>query len=138
MFKGETSMRFGKGPFGPPPTVEHFSTSFVRPDAFRFEFRAPGAGQMTFVVWKQAELEKAAVPNRIVERELDELLFTVAPISHGSALTVPALLMSERFHGKGLFASLGSVRLRGEEKVDGRRAFRIDAVLREDQFSIWI
>ena len=59
-------------------------------------------------------------------------------VSHGSALTVPALLLPDLFHGKGLFASLAEVKLNGEEKVDGHRAFKIEATLQDDDLKFWV
>ena len=135
--EGEVSTKFDTG-FSR-PQIDHFSTAFVRPDSFRFELRASlGNKENRYVAWKAGNLEKAGWPIGVRQERIDETLVSLFGVSHGSALTVPALLLPDLFHGKGLFASLTEVRLNGEEKIDGHRAFKIEATLQDESFKLWI
>jgi len=141
---GETSTiiaEHGTKPGVRRPVVEHFLTAFVRPDAFRFEFQI-GSIQMDerFIAWKGGRSEKRYGPDQMVmsQFELSEMLMGMFNPSHGTALRVPALLMPEIFHGKGLFASLTDLKFIREEKIDRRRAFKIEALLENDPFNLWI
>ena len=118
---------------------EYFSTAFVRPDAFRFEFRAGMVSpDLRFIAWKFGPLEKSYRASVFQLAPVDDTLLTLFQQSRGSSVTVPALLMPDLFHGPGLFASFTSVKLNGEEKIDGRRTFRIEAQLRSEPLTLWI
>ncbi len=121
------------------PMIYRFSTAFVRPAAFRFELRSGvGNKESRYVAWKAGDLEKAAWPIGVRQESIDETLLGLSGVSQGSALTVPALLLPDLFRGKGLFASLGEITLHGEEKVDGHRAFKIEAALQDDDLKFWV
>lgn len=119
------------------PMVQNFKTAFVRPDKFRFEFRS-NIRETRFVAWKDGTLEFAEWPTGVRPAELEETLLNLFTDSRSSSVTVPALLFPEVFPGRGLFASLGSVKLSGEEKIDGRRAFKIQASLQDAPFTLWV
>jgi VWFA-related protein len=121
---------------GSKPMVQDFTTAFLRPDKFRFEFLAHRGAR--FVVWKAGALEFAEWPAGVRPAEIDETLLNLFMTSHGAAVTVPALLFPEVFHGPGLFASLASIKLSGEEKIDGHRAFKIQAYLQNEPFTLWV
>jgi VWFA-related protein len=137
--EGETTTSIGTKGSTSRPLTESFSTAFVRPDAFRFDFQA-GSPQfdIRFIAWKAGPLEKAYRHSGMSSGELDDTLLSMSGPSHGSSMTVPALLLRERFHGKGLFASLTDLKLAREEKIDGHRAFRIEGRLENDPFTLWI
>jgi VWFA-related protein len=139
--EGDTSTFIGIDKIKPGryrPYIEHFITAFVRPDAFRFEFYAGRQIRVRFVAWKSGPLEKFYSPNRMPQDNLNEMLMGLFLPSHGTALRVPALLMPDRFHGKGLFASLTDLKLGREEKIEGHQAFKIEARLENDPFNLWI
>jgi len=142
--EGETSTtmaRAGARPGLMRPFVETFSTAFVRPDAFRFEFHAgPPTVDRRYIAWKTETSVKRYGPDLIVigPNDLGGTLMGMFAPTHGAALRVPALLMPELFHGSGLFASLTDLKLGGEEKIDRRRVFRIEARLESDQFNVWV
>src|SRR5215831_4420391 len=136
--EGEVSTRVFAGP-APRPMIEHFSTAFVRPDAFRFEFRAGmGSREMRFIAWKSGQLEKSYRLQILQQSPVNDTLLSLFEQSRGSSLTVPALLMPGLFHGPGLFASFTSVKLNGEEKLEGRRAFKIEAELQDEPLTLWV
>ena len=121
------------------PMVYRFSTAFVRPAAFRFEVRSgSGNKESRYVAWKAGELEKAGWPIGVRHESIDETLLGLFGISNGSSLTVPALLLPDLFRGRGLFASLSEITLHGDEKVDGHRAFKIEAALQDDDLKFWV
>jgi VWFA-related protein len=135
--EGEVSLRTMAGLS--PAWVEHFSTAFVRPDDFRFELRAGAtAHEQRFIIWKSGAMEKSYRASIFQRSPLDDALLSIFGLSRGSSLTVPALLMPDLFHGPGLFASFTSVKLNGEEKIDGRRAFKIEAQLQDQSMTLWI
>jgi VWFA-related protein len=143
--EGETStiIEIGGGPKPVPsrPIIEYFLTAFVRPDAFRFEFQnGPPRMGSRLIAWKGGRSEERYGTNQIQASpiELDEMLMGMFVPTHGSSLTVPALLMPDRFHGKGLFASLTDLKLGKEGKINGRRAFKIEARLENDPFNLWV
>jgi len=121
------------------PMIYRFSTAFVRPAAFRFELHT-GVGNKgsRYVAWKAGDLEKAGWPIGVRHESIDEALLGLFGASQGSSLTVPALLFPGLFHGQGLFASLAELKLNGNEKVDGHRAFKIEAALQDEPFKLWI
>ena len=121
------------------PMIYPFSTAFVRPAAFRFELHT-GVGNKgsRYVAWKAGDLEKAGWPIGVRQEPIDEGLLDLFGTSNGSSLTVPGLLFPGLFQGKGLFASLAELKLNGDEKVDGRRAFKIETTLQGDPFKLWI
>jgi VWFA-related protein len=143
--EGETSTIMGIGggarPLASRPFLESFSTAFVRPDSFRFEFRAgPPQIDRRYIAWKTERMVKRFGPDLIVigPNDLGGTLMGMFAPTHGDSMTVPALLMPELFHGKGLFASLTDLKLGREEKIDGRRAFKIEARLLNDPFNLWV
>src|SRR2546423_570402 len=103
-----------------------FSTAFVRPASFRFEFsrrrivtgtisrstfgRAPDRtgqnyggreGWDRFIGWKEGEVEKAWWPRNSNEEKapLEGTLLGFGSLSSGAALTIPSLLFPDLFRG---------------------------------------
>ena len=75
-----------------------FSTAFVRPDRFRFEFTDSGLGERTstYVVWTEGAEVRGwwdAQPGVRAMESLKEALGTASGISGGSSTRVPALLL---------------------------------------------
>jgi len=137
--EGDVNTRLVTGSISRGAMLEHFSTAFVRPDDFRFELHiAMASGDGRFIAWKSGSLEKAYRPRIFQQSPIDDTLLTLFEQSRGSSVTVPALLMPDLFHGPGLFASFTSVKLNGEDKIDGRRAIRIEAQLQGGPLSLWI
>src|SRR4051794_3728545 len=66
--EGKTSSVFGRQDvFRTPPFDERFTTAFVRPDAFRFEFdKGATQAHFRFIVWKAGDLERAYSSNQSV------------------------------------------------------------------------
>lgn len=123
--------------------VKPFETSFVRPRAFRFEFRARRGEREwdRFVVWKDEEAVKSwwsLKPGGIPDRPLPEALRAAMGVSGGSARLVPSLLMPELGLGSWT-AALTDPALAGEEEIDGAPTYRITARDPEQRpITLWI
>lgn len=127
----------------------YFRTTFVRPSHLAFELwlnrddkdRKPG-----WVVWKSGDSIKSWVPSnlgaaRSTRREvpLDTALDRLAPPSAGTSLYIPPLLMPSLFRTTDVLSAMSDVRLAGEDKIEGRQAFRLEAKLWGDQeVKLWI
>jgi len=112
--------------------IKPFSTAFVRPSDFRFEYksRRGDEGWDTYVIWRGAETVKTSwtiKPGIETARDLFYALGTAAGVSSLSSVTVPALLMPEQAYGSWI-KSLSSPKLVGEEEVKGRKAHRVEGV----------
>lgn len=75
-----------------------FSTAFVRPDRFRFQFTDPGLGERSsaYIVWTDGTDVRSwwdAKPGVRNAGTLQDALGVAAGISGGSSVRVPALLM---------------------------------------------
>jgi VWFA-related protein len=138
--EGETSTTLGPKSGMAHHLTETFTTAFVRPDAFRFDFQGgSGRASMRFIGWKAGRVEKGYwFGNGMRQSYLNEILMNFVQVTHGSALTVPAMLMPDIFHGKGLLGSLTDAKVTKQEKIGGRRAFKIEARLENEPFKLWI
>jgi hypothetical protein len=109
----------------PPFTsVKPFSTAFVRPDSFRFEYQDEHG---RYLVWANGEVVRTwwDVTAKLGEEESLEMALGVATgVSDGSSHTVPALLMADRIESFGLVDVAGLVSL-GEESLDGVACYRL-------------
>ncbi|HJZ81276.1 MAG TPA: hypothetical protein VKD91_13055, partial [Pyrinomonadaceae bacterium] len=122
----------------------YFRTSFVRPDSFRFElwFNAskPGAAP-PWMVWKNRDLIRSSgTPGGVGVQNLrlDTGLARLAAFSGGGSIIIPQMLLPEFFRTSQLFSLIVDAKVTGEEKVDGRRAFRIEGTLLGLPIKLWI
>ena len=127
----------------------YFRTTFVRPSHLAFELWAnrEDVDRMTgWAVWKSGDSIKSWVPVNVgpgastrKEAPLDIALNRLAPPSAGASLYSPPLLLPSLFRTADLLASMSEVRVAGEDKIDGREAFRIEAKLwGQQQVKLWI
>ena len=81
-------------------TVEKpFTTAFVRPDRFRFEYSVEGQPMDRFVIWAQGETVRTwwgIEPGVHDERTLGVALASATGVSGGSSRRIPGLLLAER------------------------------------------
>ena len=124
------------------PMHQPFSTAFVRPASFRFEFsrRRGKEGWDRYIGWKEGEVEKAWWPANSNEEQspLERTLNGFGSVSNGAALTIPSLLLPNLFRGGSILTSLGELTLAGEDKVEGRKTFRIEATFQGTTVKLWI
>jgi outer membrane lipoprotein-sorting protein len=112
--------------------VKPFSTAFVSPSNFRFEYRnRRGEDEWdAHIVWRDAESVKSwwsIRPGVESPRDLFTALGGAAGVSSGASVTIPTLLMPEGMLGSRI-KSLSGLRLVGEEEVDGGRAYRLEGL----------
>ncbi|MBI5864772.1 MAG: hypothetical protein HZB38_09735 [Planctomycetes bacterium] len=109
-----------------------FKTRFVRPDRFRFEFRArshPDSGPWNlYVVWARGDKIQSwwtVRPEVEKHRSLERALAGPTGISSGSAVNIPGLLMTDMNWGSGLrqVRAAGPVR---DGTINGSSCWQID------------
>ena len=127
----------------------YFRTTFVRPSHLAFELwpsRDDMDRKTVWIVWKNGDSIKSWVPlnirpgaGRRKEAPLDIALNGLVPPSAGASLYIPPLLIPNLFRTADLLASMSEARVAGEDKIDGRVAFRIEAKLwGQQQVTLWI
>jgi outer membrane lipoprotein-sorting protein len=122
--------------------VKPFSTAFVRPSRFRFEFESSGTNRGTqYVVWRDESSVKSwwtIKPEVRMWEGLRHALGAAAGVSSLSSLNAPSMLMQD-LRATNRFGSLSEPKLSGEEKVSGRPAYRIEGKdSRDNLVTIWI
>jgi outer membrane lipoprotein-sorting protein len=123
--------------------VKPFSTAFVRPDAFRFEFQDRRGEEEWehYIVWQQGAAVKSFWTVTQQQREHEQLssaLGTAAGVSSLSSTTIPALLMPDSVRG-GRFKSLTGLKLLGEEQVEQRAAYKLEGQdARGTPLTLWL
>jgi hypothetical protein len=110
--------------------VRPFTTAFVRPSAFRFEFQDRlGEYEWTqYIVWRQDAAIKSWYSITPGVRDFDNLSLAIAGatgVSGGSANRIPSLLMPDLFRGS-VIKSLTGLKLAGEEQVEGKAVYKIE------------
>jgi outer membrane lipoprotein-sorting protein len=120
-----------------------FSTLFVRPSQFRFEFKEERLDGSTtrYIVWQDGPVIKSWWTIRPETRTFETLnmaLAGAAGVSGGSAVNVPSMLMGD-LHDSHRIQTLTQLSLKGEEMVGGRTAYRIEGRdWRHNLLTIWI
>ena len=127
----------------------YFRTTFVRPSHLAFELwssRDDIDRKTGWVVWKSGDSIKSWIPSNVrpgsgtrKEVSFDTALDGLAPPSSGSSLYTPPLLLPSLFRTSDLLASMSDARVAGEDKIDGRATFRIEAKLwGRQEIKLWI
>jgi outer membrane lipoprotein-sorting protein len=122
-------------------TIEKpFTTAFVRPDRFRFEFKQTGNPQSRYIVWSKGldiqtwwdvkpGIEKAA--------SLELALAGATGVSSSSAHTIPSLLLPKEVSGRRLTDVTDAKR--GEDgKLEKVECFRIEGKYGDHPITLWI
>jgi RNA polymerase sigma factor (sigma-70 family) len=144
--EGEVTIVFVDGPTGRFTVKRPFSTKFVRPKLYRYEFTeraGDGEGERKrFVIWSDAAPERSrywwTVQPKIEEGPLAMSIASGTGISGGSAFTVPNLLMPDTLPGPPL-TGLKDLKLVGEEAVDEAPCYKIEGKSRRgDPETAWI
>ncbi len=123
--------------------VKPFTTAFVRPSDFRFEFKdRHGENEWnSYIVWKDAESVQtwwSVRPGVQSQPNLSLALAGATGVSSGSAATIPSLLMPDMVGGNRI-KSLSALKLIGEEKVNDRAAYQIEGTdSRQRVVTLWV
>jgi VWFA-related protein len=121
----------------------YFRTSFVRAGNFRFQLwinsDKPGRSE-PWVVWKNGNLVWAQGISSLGGRRLrfDTALSRMAAFSAGGSVAIPQLLLPDAFRVVQFFSLIVDARVAGEEKINGRQAFRIEGTMADLPIKLWI
>lgn len=119
-----------------------FSTAFVRPSRFRFGFEEiTDFHTADYVVWQDGPIVKrwwSIEPQIQLYENLSLALAGATGVSSSSAIIVPSMLMTNLGDTRRI-QSLSQLSLKGEEKVSGKVAYRIEGQDRlGNLMTIWI
>lgn len=118
---------------GPRTVSKPFTTAFVRPSDFRFEYKARRGEEewSSYIIWKDAESLRtwwSIKPGIETPPSLAHALGAAAGVSNLASVTVPTLLMPETRIGNEI-KSLSALKLLGEEEINGRPAYQIQGAV---------
>lgn len=121
-----------------------FTTAFVRPDRFRFEYRdrfSPSAPWSCHIIHSDALgihiWEEPGTPGVAQRKSLELTIAGFTGVSGGSAHTVPSLLLP--IESSGGVAHLFQLKLLPDEDLDGSACYRIDGLNNLGEVgSLWI
>ena len=125
--------------------VRPFTTAFVRPDQFRYEFTMKGGGPARhFVVWRRDkdlqiwwDFNLSDEQRKAYRKSLSSALAGAAPLSDGSANTIPALLLPKEVEGRRL-TDLKEAKRIEDDKIDKVECFRIQGKYADTPMTLWI
>src|SRR5437762_11627253 len=117
----------------------HFQTSFVRPDKFRYALELGGRNQ-PWIVWKNGELIRSSETFTVSDQDIafDNALARMAPLSGGTSVAVPELLLPRVFRLVEWLTLIVNPTLTGKEKIDGHSTFRIEGTFWDQPVKLWI
>lgn len=122
-------------------TEKPFATAFVRPDRFRFEFKAMGSGGGSrFIVWQDGNDVKTwwdLKPGVVKVESLGLALAGPTGVSGGSAHTIPALLLPREVGGRRLTDITEPKRV-DDAKIDNADCFVVDGQFGDRPMTLWI
>lgn len=122
-------------------TVEKpFTTAFVRPDRFRFEYKEKiGDQQMRFIIWSNVKGVKTwwgLKPGIATPESLELALGGAAGVSSLSSLNIPQLLMPEKMGWRRL--ALTSPKRAKDGKLGKVECFRVEGKFGDNPITLWI
>jgi len=122
-------------------TVEKsFTTAFVRPDRFRFEYKEQKTGdqQSRYIVWsngKEVQTWWDVKPGIEKPESLGRALAGATGLSGGSAATVAALLTGA---GWGNITTIAGAKLLEDGKLDEVECYRVEGAFGNRPMTVWI
>ena len=122
-------------------TEKPFTTAFVRPDRFRFEFKAMESGvEQRYLVWQGGNDVKTWWDVKPGVEKVESLGLALAGptgVSGGSAHTIPALLLPREVAGRRLTDLTEPKRL-ADAKIDNVDCFVLDGQFGDRPMTLWI
>jgi len=108
-----------------------FSTAFVRPASFRFEFRSRRGEEEwdQYIIWRQDDAVKSwwsIRPEIRTDRSFSMSISGATGVSSKASLTVPSMLMPDELRANPIKALTG-LRLVGEEKIGTQDAYKLES-----------
>jgi RNA polymerase sigma factor (sigma-70 family) len=122
-------------------TVEKpFTTAFVRPDRFRFEYKENVGGQETrFIIWSSAKEVQTwwdLQPGIEKGKSLDLALGGAAGVSGLASLNIPQLLLPDKLGWSRL--ALKEAKRADDGKLDKVECFRVEGKFGGNPITVWI
>jgi hypothetical protein len=120
-----------------------FSTAFVRPDRFRFEYQMviPVIGRtQRNLVWREGQDvrswsdDESEISN---ERSFESAIAGATGVSLGSAYEIPSLLLPDEIEGRRLTSMKSATRL-DDAKLGEINCFRVRGELGKSSITVWI
>lgn len=118
---------------------ERFSTAFVRPGQFRFEYRSQLAHKSGFyVVYKNNQEVRTWAGLALSENDLSSALCGANGVSYGAALRIPQILLPQEIRGSGIH-EMKRINTVGEENCGDHACLKISGYWRTNGPTfIWI
>ncbi len=129
---GEVRTRFVKRFWPDRTTLLPFTTAFVRPDAFRFEFRsrAGGLGEgQRYLIWRSGDEVKSwwsIQPGIRINQPFELAIAAATGVSGGSSARIAALLLPDLQWGRRM-RFLEEIQLSGQEELEGAACYHLRA-----------
>jgi outer membrane lipoprotein-sorting protein len=121
--------------------VRPFTTAFVRPDRFRYEFKDQQSHGRPdrFLIWKNGEDVRSwwDVDPGIQTASLDMAIAGATGVSGGSAHTIPRMLLPKELEGW-VLTELEQQQRKEDADLDGVNCYRIEGKARGDPTTLWI
>ena len=118
-----------------------FTTAFIRPDRFRYEFREtpPGRKERRFVIHQDGKTLRVHwdLPRDANAPTLDRAIAMATGISSESAITVPGMLLPKEITWRRAIRFSKPTRIQ-DERVGNRDCFRIHDQFRYNVVTYWI
>lgn len=119
-----------------------FTTAFVRPNRFRFEFKVASTdrNESRYLVWqREGDVRKwwDVKPGIESAKSLDLALAEATGVSGGSAHTIPALLLPNDVGGRTLM-EMTEVQRIADATLERMECFRIKGRLGDNLMTVWI
>jgi outer membrane lipoprotein-sorting protein len=118
---------------------QSFSTAFVRPDRFRFEYSNASGPKEGCVVWRKGKKVRSwwSFTSGQTYNSLGMAVAGATGVSGGSAHTIPSLLMKSEIGGR-LVTDLKNAKHVGDEMIGGSDCFRVDGTYVLGPMSLWV
>ena len=138
---GEVSITFIENT-GKRIDIRPFTTAFIRPDRFRYQYQANHAANRVsrYLIWKKGEDVRSwwdIAPGIQKPASLGLALGGAAGVSGGSSTTVPGLLLPKEVGGARL-SFLTELKRGEDEKLDGIDCYRVEGMSVKVSLTLWI
>ena len=122
------------------PVLKPFSTAFVRPSRFRFEFKEEREyGNNNFVAWQDGTSIKSwwsIKPGIKLYENISFALGSAAGISSGSSMWIPSMLL--KLGDTQRIQKLSGLKM-SDDKIDGRPTYKVEGKdWRDNPMTLWI
>ena len=119
-----------------------FSTGFVRPDRFRFEYKEKKRGnrEYRYIVWRKGKEVQTwwdVTPGIKKPKSLGLALAGATGVSSGSAHTIPALLMPDEVGGRRL-TDIAQLKRVENAMLEKDECFRIQGQFAGNPMTLWV